>query len=233
MSINTQVIVIRDNKTSETGFINLKESSKKVGNDFDLNRFDAITADMSQALLAGNGLKWNYPWEGKETDLSTGLIKSAYPTTNPDNRIACAMSHWLLWNNCVKTDEPLLILEHDAYFIAKLEYELALSSKYDVIGINSPAAATRRAHQFHDMVQAGDSWIQPVPSIDEFNIPQGLAGNSAYIIKPAGAKTLIDLSYKHGLWPNDALMCKQLISTLGVTKTYYTRVQGLPSTTVG
>ena len=63
-------------------------------------------------------------------------------------------------------------------------------------------------------------------------MPQGLAGNSAYIIKPAGAKSILDAAREHGLWPNDALMCKQIISNLGVTKTYYTRVQGLPSTTV-
>jgi GR25 family glycosyltransferase involved in LPS biosynthesis len=71
----------------------------------------------------------------------------------------------------------------------------------------------------------------PVPTIDEFNIPQGLAGNSAYIIKPEGAKNLIEASREHGLWPNDALMCKQIIPNMGVTKTYFTRVQGLPSTT--
>jgi len=71
-----------------------------------------------------------------------------------------------------------------------------------------------------------------VPDIDEFNVPQGLAGNSAYIIKPAGANNLLNAVKEHGLWPNDAIMCKQLIPRLGVTKEYYTRVQGLPSTTV-
>ena len=42
---------------------------------------------------------------------------------------------------------------------------------------------------------------------------------------------MLDLSQEHGMWPNDALMCKQLISTLGVTRNFYTRVQGLRSTT--
>jgi GR25 family glycosyltransferase involved in LPS biosynthesis len=182
--------------------------------------------------MSGNGLKWKYPWEGKETDLKTGLIKSAYQTANKNTRIACALSHWLLWHKCLTEDTPLLILEHDALFIEKLEHSSILKSKFDIIGINSPAAATRKAHEFHDKVQAGRSLIQPVPTVDEFNVPQGLAGNSAYIIKPAGAKSILDAAREHGLWPNDALMCKQIISNLGVTKTYYTRVQGLPSTTV-
>ena len=74
-------------------------------------------------------------------------------------------------------------------------------------------------------------FFQPVPTIDEFNVPQGLAGNSAYIIKPAGANTMLKLSKEHGMWPNDALMCKQLVPNLGVTRSFYTRIQGLRSTT--
>ena len=69
------------------------------------------------------------------------------------------------------------------------------------------------------------------PTIDDFNVPQGLAGNSAYVIKPEGAKKMLALADEHGMWPNDALMCKQLIPTLGVTRNFYTRVQGLRSTT--
>lgn len=225
-------IVIKDHEVSETGYNNLKVSSEKFKNSFKIRRFDAITPKMARTVMSGNGLKWKYPWEGKETDLKTGLIKSAYQTANKNTRIACALSHWLLWHKCLTEDTPLLILEHDALFIEKLEHSVILKSKFDIIGINSPAAATRKAHEFHDKVQAGRLLIQPVPTVDEFNVPQGLAGNSAYIIKPAGAKSILDAAREHGLWPNDALMCKQIISNLGVTKTYYTRVQGLPSTTV-
>jgi len=225
-------IVIKDHEVSETGYNNLKVSSEKFKNSFKIRRFDAILPKMARTVMSGNGLKWKYPWEGKETDLKTGLIKSAYQTANKNTRIACALSHWLLWHKCLTEDTPLLILEHDALFIEKLEHSSILKSKFDIIGINSPAAATRKAHEFHDKVQAGRSLIQPVPTVDEFNVPQGLAGNSAYIIKPAGAKSILDAAREHGLWPNDALMCKQIISNLGVTKTYYTRVQGLPSTTV-
>ena len=62
-------------------------------------------------------------------------------------------------------------------------------------------------------------------------VPQGLACNSAYVIKPSGAKKMIELTKEHGMWPNDALMCKQLISTLGVTRNFYSTIQGLRSTT--
>ena len=226
------VICIKGNEISEKGANNCITSSAKVKNTFKIEKFDAIIASMAHTIMIGNGLKWKYPWEGQETDLKTGLIKSAYPTQVKENRIACALSHWLLWHKCVSNKEPILILEHDALFTQKLDYKSILKSNYDIVGINSPAAATRRAHQFHDIVQSRTAWIQPVPDIDEFNVPQGLAGNSAYIIKPDGAQNMLQASKDHGLWPNDALMCKQIIPRLGVTKTYFTRVQGLPSTTV-
>ena len=225
-------IVIEGHEVSEQGYTNLEASSKKVRNSFQIKKFNAIVSKMARTVMSGNGIRWKYPWEGQETDIKTGLIKTAYPTANRNTRIACALSHWLLWHKCLSKDEPLLILEHDALFIKKLDYDKIASSKYDIVGINSPAAATRKAHEFHDKVQATHAQIQPVPTIDEFNVPQGLAGNSAYIIKPAGAKAVLDAVKEHGLWPNDAIMCKQIIPNLGVTKTYYTRVQGLPSTTV-
>jgi|TARA_B100000035_G_C20823071_1_gene475153 GR25 family glycosyltransferase involved in LPS biosynthesis len=225
-------IVIEGHEVSEQGYTNLEASSKKVKNSFQIKKFNAIVSKMARTVMSGNGIRWKYPWEGQETDIKTGLIKTAYPTANRNTRIACALSHWLLWHKCLSSDEPLLILEHDALFIKKLDHDKIIDSKYDIIGINSPAAATRKAHEFHDKVQATHALIQPVPTIDEFNVPQGLAGNSAYIIKPAGAKAVLDAVKEHGLWPNDAIMCKQIIPNLGVTKTYYTRVQGLPSTTV-
>jgi len=33
------------------------------------------------------------------------------------------------------------------------------------------------------------------------------------------------------LWPNDAIMCKQLIRGLGVSRKFYTHIQNLKSTT--
>ena len=69
------------------------------------------------------------------------------------------------------------------------------------------------------------------PYIDSVNVPQGLAGNSAYVIKREGAEKMLELVKEHGLWPNDALMCKQLIPRIGCTQKFYTRVQGVRSTT--
>lgn len=226
-------IVIDKNEVSFKGYDALIESSKKVSNDFTIDKFSGVTADMVNTVMIGNGVKWNYPWEGEAIDFASGLIKRAYPTTYRERRMACFMSHYLLWHKCIKEDTPILVLEHDAIFVHKLDYQFILDSKYDIIGINNPLMATRRAKKFYDLIKATPEKIQPVPDIDEFNVPQGLAGNSAYIIKPAGAKNLLEAVQQYGAWPNDAIMCKQLVPNMGVTRTFYTKVQGLPSTTTG
>lgn len=222
-------IVVPDNEISELGYTRLVDSSKAVGNDFDVVRWDAVTAEKVDSFLKIANLIWNYPWQGEVNDFATGLKKSAYTTKNPKSRIACACSHYALWTLASFT-EPILILEHDAYFVNKIDFD-PNDTKAEILGINNPMGATRRAKMYHDKIVENPLPYQLVPWIDEFNIPQGLAGNSAYIIKPEGAKKMLALVKEYGLWPNDAIMCRQLISTLGVTKKFYTGVQGLPSTT--
>jgi len=129
-------------------------------------------------------------------------------------------------------EEPILVLEHDAVFTQKLDTEyLVQLTKHGVIGINDPRGATRKSHVFHTLICESRWPIQPIPQIDNMEVPQGLAGNSAYIIKPFAAKKIIERVKEIGAWPNDAFLCYQNFSFLGVTKKYYTRVQGLPSTT--
>ena len=229
--MKSYAITLKGNKISEQGFDALWLSSKKLGNDFNIEKFEATDHIKVGEEMSRWDLFWNYPWEGKVTDLATGLIKSAYPTVVKTKRMAAAVSHFRLWTECFEKKEPLLILEHDAIFRKKLDYQLLLDSKYDIIGINEPRGATRKSAEFHRLIQKNKNEIQPVPSVDDYNIPQGIAGNSAYIIKPDAAEKLISLCFNHGLWPNDAIMCKQLVDNLGVSRTYYTNIQRLQSTT--
>lgn len=229
--MKSYAITLKGNKISEQGFDALWLSSKKLGNDFNIEKFEATDHIKVGEEMSRWDLFWNYPWEGRVTDLATGLIKSAYPTVVKTKRMAAAVSHFRLWTECFEKKEPLLILEHDAIFRKKLDYQLLLDSKYDIIGINEPRGATRKSAEFHRLIQKNKNEIQPVPSIDDYNIPQGIAGNSAYIIKPEAAEKLISLCFNHGLWPNDAIMCKQLVDNLGVSRTYYTNIQRLQSTT--
>lgn len=221
------VIVVPDNEISENGYKTLQESSITVGNDFDILRYEANP----KSSLAEEGLTWNYPWDQPVMDIASGLLKSPYKTVNRNARINCALNHYKLWKKCYDELEDYLILEHDAIWKIKLPTETFKNKGWEIIGINDPRGATRKSKLFYDIVNEGNRSIQRPPIIDDLKIPQGLAGNSAYIIKPAGAKRMLDLVDQYGLWPNDAIMCRQLVPTLGVTKTFYTGVQGLTSTT--
>ena len=198
--------------------------------------FNAVTPDEVDDLLSGLRIEWKYPWTGEVNDIKSGLTLRAYQTADPKKRMACFLSHYCLWEKTIKSGEPMLILEHDAMFISKkpIPFDDILNSGFEIIGINEPFGATRLSQAFHENVQKEHfckNNVVRAPLIDDIKVPQGIAGNSAYIITPKGAYTMIKLTKEHGAWPNDALMCRQLIFGLGVTKTYYTKIQRIKSTT--
>ena len=226
----TYAIVMRGHSVSEAGYKALVESSKAVKNDFTIERFDAIIADNVDEHMQKEGLEWKWPDKGRSYNEKLNMKFHAYGGP-PKRRYACAMSHFYLWKKCVEESVPILILEHDAIFTKKLDPGYILDSDYECIGINDPRGATRLANKFHNIVRSAPGPLVDCPIIDNMQVPQGIAGASAYIIKPEGADQTIGAAYDYGLWPNDALLCQQLFPWLGVTKTYYTTVQGLKSTT--
>ena len=232
MDIEAHIITLSGNEISRKGSETCIESSKAVGNDFEVNVFEATHMDDVGVYMIEHNLEWNYPWEGSVVDFATGLTKSAYRTTHPGARVACSISHYRLWKACAHGAAAYLVLEHDAIFTAKLDTNIIENDRFEIIGINNPLYATRKSRDYAYAINSAKSRdILPVPTVDKHDVPQGLAGNSAYIIKPSGAQQMLKLVEQYGLWPNDALMCKQLVKGLGVTRKYYTRVQGLPSTT--
>jgi len=218
-------IVMKDHEISETAFSRLQKSTK-----CDIIRFDAITGVDIKETMSILNLKWNYPWVNTERDFASGLVKQPYTTTNRNAKIGVALSHYCLWKKCAELDETIVILEHDARFIEEIDFDPA-DVPFDIIGINDPRGATRKSMMFHTMVQENNNKYQRPPIIDDTHVPQGIAGNSAYIIKPKGAKHMMKLMNEYGLWHNDAIMCRQLVSRLGVTRKYYTTIQKTQSTT--
>mgnify|MGYP001165210598 FL=1 len=232
--MNAYIIVLAESDTSIEAAQRCRLSTK-----MELTSWDATTANDAEYDLKKAGLEWTYPWQGVTNDLRTGLKLTAYQTANPRARIGCFMSHYTLWKQCILENTPILILEHDAIFIREIsdkDMRLIVESPYGIIGINDPRGATRRSGEYHNLTQDwGDvnDLVVQAPKIDDWSIPQGIAGNSAYIIKPAAASKMLQLSHSLGAWPNDALMCYQNFEgrMLGQTKTYFTQVQGTRSTT--
>ena len=93
-----KVITMSGHKQSMDAFQRLQDSSYTYKNDFRPELFEATIAENVEDQMKEYFLEWNYPWEGSITDLKTGLKKSAYPTQNKLNRMACAVSHYRLWS---------------------------------------------------------------------------------------------------------------------------------------
>lgn len=96
-----------------------------------------------------------------------------------ENVLSCFLSHYFLWNSCVKANEPYLILEHDAVFVKELP-EIINLSEYPIINFGKP-------------------------SYGAFNIRKGfgplfskrhLPGAHGYTISPEGASLLIQKAHE-------------------------------------
>lgn len=226
--------IVRENDAvSLEGWGRLKDSHRRVGNDFELSSFRATEPEGVGALLEAWGVEWTYPWAKPRRDEGTGLVLTPYKTRNPAARMACFLSHFKLWTLCASRAEPMIILEDDAVWIRRFDagvylFDLAAAG---AIGLNDPRGATRRAQDYHAAVLKHAGMLtMHVPVIDAPDVPQGLAGNSAYMISPTFAERLIAAVRTHGAWPNDAILCRQLFPLIAVTTDYFTRVSGRPST---
>ena len=72
------VITLKGNEVSEKGAKTLKESSQKFKNPFDISTFDAVTADMAETTMRGNGVTWTYPWDQQMVvAISTVVIEAS------------------------------------------------------------------------------------------------------------------------------------------------------------
>ena len=217
------VIYIEGHEDSEKFSDRCVHSIIDTESDLDIIKFPAITPD--------NMWEVNYTWPLRKKRLceKTNLLLSAYKTYDNNKRIAAAQSHYMLWRKCLTLNKPILILEHDAIFIKKFNMNIMEWWPGEgAISINNPIGATFGSKEYDEKLQNG---INEVPWFVYKNIPQGLPGNSAYVLYPDAAKELIRLQEQIGWWPNDAIMCKQLCPWIRCYKPYITKCQGIKSTT--
>lgn len=179
----------------------------------------AIAASDARAMLGRMGLRWTWGRGGG------GMNHHSYGG-NDDARIGCALSHYLLWSMCAFGPEPIMILEHDAVFVRPFE-----PFEFDSICmINDPKKATPRWEYWRKKLIAKGPGVWQKTEIFSDDRPDGLAGNSAYVIKPDAAFRLLNLVHKYGLWPNDAIMCRQFIPELQEHYPFITEVRAERST---
>ena len=187
----------------------------------------ALTAEIWPAVTPDTLMpcQWQWPLRKKKICPVTHLELKAYKNADVKKRIACAQSHYALWKKCVEMDQPICILEHDAVFVRSFDIE---DFQGGALSINDPRGATFNAAPYHSQLIDGEN---QVPWVTDPEIPQGLPGHSAYLIKPWAAQQVIQQQDQIGWWPNDAIMCRQLFPWLRAYKPYFTVLQKMQSTT--
>ncbi len=213
------IITIDDHDDSQSHADRCIQSITDTNSQIEVEKFTAITPNTMWKI------NWKWPYNKKSVCPTTGMILKAYKTYDMSKRIAAAGSHYKLWEKSVELNETIMILEHDAIFTRQFKpFEFSGGA----ISINNPDHATFNSKLYDALDNSGE---QQVPWVTDKSIPQGLPGHSAYIIKPEAAKEIIKIQDTIGWWPNDAIMCKQLCPWLRTYKPYFTKVQGIKSTT--
>ena len=151
--MKTFVITLLGNTDSVRSAQQTIESAKSVGYDEPIEMFEAILPDDWHQILPFEHTFGNY--------------------ARPDNVGACFASHYLLWKECVKLNEPILILEHDAIFvdnIPNIDFDMC-------INFGRPSYI-RPDHMIY--VEPKDG----VQTLHQFNF----LGHHGYALKPAAAE---------------------------------------------
>jgi len=228
------VITLKDNEYSEKSAKEVIRHAARYAQV--VEKFYGVGKETAYEELYKNELRWTWADNNtRETICPITKLKN-FPYTAADLRakIGCSMSHYYLWKKCVELDEPILILEHDAIFISKFP-PYAVDLINGICQINDPRGATRKGAWWSDQMKKRGgvgvfekTWVT---TKKERDIPDGLAGNSAYIIKPWAAQELIDKYHEVGVWPNDAILCKQMFPYLEEYYPFITKVVQRKSTT--
>jgi GR25 family glycosyltransferase involved in LPS biosynthesis len=115
----------------------------------------------------------------------------------------CFLSHYYIWKHCIDLNEPILVLEHDGYFIKQLP-ENILDRFDDILKLDSQNPYDILYNQV--ILDTFENNLE-IKDIDNFLVDNGAGnyswGTYAYIIKPLGAKKLINWIAQHGFLPAD------------------------------
>jgi GR25 family glycosyltransferase involved in LPS biosynthesis len=201
-------------KEGDTTSENFADECINSANQFNITveKFSGVYNDQ-EAVLASLGI---VPYE---------KMKPIYKANI--SHIGCFSSHYLLWVKCVELNEPCLIFEHDAVMIRPLPnnvltlftHRLVLDAYAHPYKAEDPTAVYEE--KLKDETESVIEYpMQPWEAVKWGFLKHHYArGAHGYIIKPEGAKQLIDSVKKHGWLPGDTVVNHWYTSYTVVTPT--------------
>lgn len=171
-------------------------TAKKFG--IEITRVESVNPSNLEERVRQEGLFLKYtPVKTMKTDFKE--------KTAPIGRICNGVTHYMLYRKCVEMDEPILIVEHDAYFVGTPPSE----GIYDgVIQISSHTNYQMNAEKMKNCVRAqkmrihssheyDSSWDQNTGVIR--HPLTGTNGTSGYIIGPDAALKMMNYIKNDGV----------------------------------
>lgn len=105
--------------------------------------------------------------------LRTNMFKDVY--SRYLNSLSAFLSHYHLWKHCIELNEPIIIFEHDAFVVD----ELPIYKPFDkLMSIGKPS---------YGKFNNGE-----ILGVNKLFSKQYLPGAHAYMLKPEGAKEIVD-----------------------------------------
>lgn len=131
---------------------------------------------------------------------------------NPGHQ-GCFLSHFELWMKCVKLNQPILILEHDAIFIRELPSNIL--DQFDGVLKLDPFDVFDKTETY--LKKVDDSLKEPVniwhqPARNKWHgVGEFIWGAYGYIIKPEAALNLVLFARRIGAAPTDVHIGRNLV----------------------
>jgi GR25 family glycosyltransferase involved in LPS biosynthesis len=150
----------------------------------------------SQALLTGKEQGWDVERfdaiDGRVVSLfefnikPTTLNKKCFRAFSRPGVIGCFLSHYTLWKKCLNENKPIGIFEQDIIFQKPPIFNQEF---LDILRLDKPASPGKNCG-------TGEWW----------------EGSHAYILKPEGAKKLINWTNQFGAFPSDVMLGNKILN---------------------
>jgi GR25 family glycosyltransferase involved in LPS biosynthesis len=181
-----KIIRLKDNQISEKHASECIDQAKKFG--IDVEYFDAISGIEYQKHLDKLKIYPRYKFKKGRAGV-----------------FGCFLSHYYLWQDCVRKNEPFLILEHDGYFIRPLPDDI-LEKITDVLKLDNHDPYSKT---YNDIVYEKKDFVMQkyhnnrAKFLEKNQTGNYMRGAYGYIIKPHAAEKLIKWISLNGFVPAD------------------------------
>lgn len=169
--------------------------------------------------------------EGIDIMKTHNISPSSYvnPREWTPGTIGCLVSHYLLWDQCSKQDQPFLILEQDGVLLRDPKELLPLIENVCHLDAYLPfenihSDSEDHSELYNTRVLQYKEGVSTHPSSNFYGTRDVTGdvfrGTYGYIITPQGAKDIIKFIKKYGAFPSDRCLCSSATYLQRANSTY-------------